>query len=216
MEHLVSDVKNIKESLHRMGRYIKDKTINGNNTNDIKDLESIGKVVWKFLSMVYDLHWDSLYVDDSKISFRNKVKSKFNPQVPKVPVNSKGKETVKSTYISPLPPSILVKTLKEVNEISKFFKKDKNPQKKSYTQALANLPRSKESLGSKSLATQTLCVCVLCMWLPIMLQLASINLDSSLGRNLNVHVDHILLNQDAIYFMSVVDLMNTRIQEGIP
>ena len=41
MEHLVSDVKNIKNSLHRMGKYIKDKTINDNNPNNIKDLDVV-------------------------------------------------------------------------------------------------------------------------------------------------------------------------------
>jgi len=46
-----------------------------------------------------------------------------------------------------------------------------------------------------------------------MLQLVSIDLDSSLERNLNVHVDHILLNQDVTYSMIVIGLMDTRIQE---
>jgi len=86
-----------------------------------------------------------------------------------------------------------------------------------YTRGIdCNSLTSKKGLGSKSLATQTLCVHVLYVQLPIMLQLASIELDSSLERNLNVCADHILLNQDAIYFMSVVDLTNTRIQEGTP
>ena len=61
-------------------------------------------------------------MDNSKTSFRNKVKSKFNPQTTKTPVNNKGKDTVKPTYVSPLPPPILAKMPKEVNEISKFFK----------------------------------------------------------------------------------------------
>jgi len=91
MKHLVSDVKNIKDSLYRIGIYIKGKTIIDSNTNNIKDLEDIGITVWEFLSAVYDSHWDSLYMDNSKILFRNKVKSKFNPQVPKAPVNNKGK-----------------------------------------------------------------------------------------------------------------------------
>jgi len=34
-------------------------------------------------------------MDDSKTSFRNKVKTKFNPQVPKSPTNNKGKESAK-------------------------------------------------------------------------------------------------------------------------
>jgi len=80
IEHLTSDVKNIKESLYRMGNCIKDKSVN-TNPNDVKNLDSVGKAVWEFLSVVYDSHWDGLYVDDSKTSFRNKVKSKFNPQI---------------------------------------------------------------------------------------------------------------------------------------
>jgi len=127
IEHLVSNIKNIKDSLYRMGKYIKGKFIIDGNANGIKDLDSIGKAIWEFLSAVYNLHWDSLYVDDFKTSFRNKVKSKFNPQVLKAPVNNKSEKAVKPTYISPLPPSIPVKIPKKVNEISKFFKKNDNP-----------------------------------------------------------------------------------------
>ena len=139
-----ADIKNIKESLCRMGNYIKDKSVNS-NPNNIKDLDSVGKVVWEFLSTVYDAHWDSLYVDDSKMSFRNKVKSKFNPQAPRTPVNNKGKETVKPTYVSPLSLPILAKTPKEVNEISKYFKKNDNLQKKSYAQA-SSKPQSSNAI----------------------------------------------------------------------
>ena len=45
MEHLVLDVKNIKDSLHRMGKYIRGKSIDNTNSNDVKDLEGIGNVV---------------------------------------------------------------------------------------------------------------------------------------------------------------------------
>jgi len=79
------------------------------------------------------------------MSFRNKVKSKFNPQVPKTPASNKGKETVKPTYISPLPPPIPAKTPKEVNEVSKYFMKVDAPQKKSYVQV------SSKFLNSSSL-----------------------------------------------------------------
>lgn len=86
MEHLVSDVKNIKDSLCRMGKYIRGKSIDS-NPNNIKDLEGVGKTVWEFLSSIYDSHWDRLYVDEA--NFRNKVKSKFTPQVPKSTNNNK-------------------------------------------------------------------------------------------------------------------------------
>ena len=50
-------------------------------------------------------------------------------------------------------------------------------------------------------------------WLQIMLLLVNTDLDSSLRRNLNVHVVYILSNQDAIFYMNVVDLMATGIWE---
>jgi len=55
MEHLMSNVKNIKEFLCRIGNYIKDKFVNS-NSNDVKNLDGMGKAVWKFLSIVYDAH----------------------------------------------------------------------------------------------------------------------------------------------------------------
>jgi len=79
------------------------------------------------------------------MSFRNKVKSKFNPQVSKTLASNKGKEIVKPTYVSPLSPPIPEKMPKEVNEVSKYFKKVNVPQKKSYTQV------SSKSLSSSSL-----------------------------------------------------------------
>jgi len=44
MEHLVSNIKNIKESHQRIGKYIKAKSVN-TNPNDVKDLNSIGKEI---------------------------------------------------------------------------------------------------------------------------------------------------------------------------
>jgi len=88
---------------------------------------------WRFISSLYKVHWDNLTVDNSNMSFRNKVKSKFSQQVIKKPVNNKGKNLIKPFYVSPLPPSILAKSPKEMNEISKFFKKNPPPTlKKSY------------------------------------------------------------------------------------
>ena len=78
MEHLASNVKNIKDSLQRMGKYIQGKSID-NNPNNIKNLGHIEKAAWEFLSLFYDSHWDSLYVDDNNTIFRNKVKFKFTP-----------------------------------------------------------------------------------------------------------------------------------------
>ena len=99
IKHLASEVKNIKDFLWRMGKYIRGKSIDS-NPNNIKDLEGVGKVVWEFLSSIYNLYWDSLYVDNTNTIFRNKVSSKFTPRVPKNSnIDSKDKDMVKSTFI---------------------------------------------------------------------------------------------------------------------
>ena len=118
MEHLVSNVKNTKDSLCRMGKYIWGKSIDS-NPNNIKDLKGIGKAVWEFLSSIYDSHWDRLYVDKANTTFRNKIKSKSTN-------NNKGKEIVKPTFISSISPLIPTKLQKEVNKLSKYFKKNTN------------------------------------------------------------------------------------------
>ena len=43
MEHLGLDIKNIKESLFRMEKYILGKGIDSSKANDIKDLKGLGK-----------------------------------------------------------------------------------------------------------------------------------------------------------------------------
>jgi len=59
------------------------------------------------------LHWNGLYVNKANTIFRNKVKSKFTPQVPKSTNNNKDKEIVKLTLISSIPPLIPAKSQKE-------------------------------------------------------------------------------------------------------
>ena len=57
-----------------------------------------------------------------------------------MPVNVKNKEVIKLTYVSSLLPPILAKSLKEVNEIFKYFKKNtSSAQKKSYMQASSKI-----------------------------------------------------------------------------
>ena len=100
MEHLASNTLNIKELLTRMQKFIAGKSINSDKANNLKDLNDIGKAIWEFISMVYDSHWDSLYVDNNNTTFRSKVKSKFSPQVKNIqPLVSKGKEVVKPLFV---------------------------------------------------------------------------------------------------------------------
>jgi len=87
MKHLALDIKNIKDSLIRIQKYIIGKSINDNSANQIKDFKGIGKATWRFISSLYEAHWNSLTADDSNMSFRNKLKSKFNQQTGKLVVN---------------------------------------------------------------------------------------------------------------------------------
>jgi len=112
--------------------------------------------MWEFISAIYESHWDNLFIDDNKTTFRNKVKSKLNPQITRPQVNNKGKETAKPTFISLLLLPIPAKSQKEVNEISKYFKKsDETPQKKSYTQA-SSQSKSVKLISSSSVAMDML------------------------------------------------------------
>ena len=45
LEHLPSDSKNIKESLHWITKYIKNKKIENNKANEVLDLKDIGKAI---------------------------------------------------------------------------------------------------------------------------------------------------------------------------
>ena len=78
MEHLASDVKHIKESLHWIQKYILNKLIEGDKANNVKDLEGISEVAWDFISALYESHWDHLIADKNNFSFKWKVKAQFN------------------------------------------------------------------------------------------------------------------------------------------
>ena len=120
-----------------------------------KDLSGMGKSIWEFISSVYDSHWDALFVDENNTTLRNKVKSKFAPQVKFPQTSNKGKDTPKPTFVSSIPPPIPAKSPKEVKEISKLFKKIKKPtMKKSYAQALTPKPHSSDK--SSNIAMNTL------------------------------------------------------------
>jgi len=68
--------------------------------------------------------------------FRNKVALKFTSEVNNILKNKGSKETKKLTFVSSLPPSIPTKSLKEVKDIMKYFKKNNNPRGKEMTRKL--------------------------------------------------------------------------------
>jgi len=53
MEHLMLDLKNIKDFLNFMAKYISNKHVDSSKSNDLEDFHSMGKAVWNFISSVY-------------------------------------------------------------------------------------------------------------------------------------------------------------------
>ena len=103
----------LKNPLSEWKKYISGKSINGAKANEVKDLMGMGKALWEFINVVYESQWDILFVENN-ITFRSKVKAKFNPQPRKSPLSSNNKDTVKPTYVLPMLSPIPAKLLKEV------------------------------------------------------------------------------------------------------
>ena len=148
VKHIVSDLKNIKQSLNFMVKYISNKKVNPKSSNDLEDFNSIGDMVWNFLSSVYQSSWDSLYTDNHSKSLRKKISAKLTPKVVPLTTNktTKNPNPVTINKAPPLP-SLLAKSKKKVNIISKYFLPNKpsvnnningnsNNSGKSYAQAI--------------------------------------------------------------------------------
>jgi len=53
IKQIASDIKNIKDSLNFMARYISNKKVNPSKANELKDFNSMGDSIWNFISLVY-------------------------------------------------------------------------------------------------------------------------------------------------------------------
>ena len=106
-----------------MAKYIENKKIDVNKSNDVPELEGVDKAAWKLLSAIYNLGWDPLFADKNKNSFKQKVLFKYTPRVNLVNTRKKGeKNKDKLAIIERLLPPIPAKSPKEVKEILKYFK----------------------------------------------------------------------------------------------
>ena len=153
MEYLASDAKNIKESLYYIIKYILNKKVKSGKANDVNDFKGVGKAAWGFISSLYKSEWDKPIADSNNHFFRYKVKAQFTQKTNKGSNIKKGKKSNvnKLALISKLSSPIQAKSPKEVNKISKYFKKNikKKDQKKSYTQASSSANITRETLKIK-------------------------------------------------------------------
>ena len=70
IKYLASDSKNIKDFLNFITKYITNKQVNPAKSNDLKNFNSIGKVIWNFISSIYQSKWDSLIANKNSNTFR--------------------------------------------------------------------------------------------------------------------------------------------------
>ena len=111
--------------IKNMTKYIKNKIIKKGKTNDITDLKEMGEVAWNFIASLYESDWDFLITDKDNHTLRQKVSAKFTPRIHKVKKKLTNKELVnKPASFVKISLPIPAKTPKEVNEISKYFKKN--------------------------------------------------------------------------------------------
>jgi len=150
MEHLPSDIKNIKIFLNSITKYILNKSVKREKVNDFEDFKDVGKVTWDFISAIYSSGWNTLWVNNN-ILFKTKVASKFTPKINSIPKNKDSKKTKKLASVSSLPPFIPMKLPKEIKDIVKYFKKSNNPKgkemaKMSYIQVSSSENITREAL----------------------------------------------------------------------
>ena len=144
-----------------MVKYISNKKVNPKSSNDLEDFNSISDMVWNFLSSVYQSSWDSLYTDNHSKSLREKISAKLTPKVVPLTTNKTTKNPNPVT-INKAPPlsSLLAKSKKKVNIISKYFLPNKpsvnnnvnsnsNNLGKSYAQAIKLSTNTSEVLKIK-------------------------------------------------------------------
>jgi len=91
--------------------------------NSIANLKSIDEAAWNFISSIYEVGWNELIADNENFSFRHKMKMQFNLSSNSINISKKDKDVAKVASISNLSPLILAKSPKEINIISKYFKK---------------------------------------------------------------------------------------------
>ena len=100
LEHLPSNSKCIKKSLTHIVKYIGNKNIDVNKSNNVVELREIDEAAQIFLSAFYNSGWDLLFANENKNSFRQNISHKFTPKTNSIIMGKKGeKNTDKPDYL---------------------------------------------------------------------------------------------------------------------
>ena len=107
IKQIASDVKNIKDSLNFMARYISNKKVNPSKANELENFNGISNSIQNFISSVYQANWDSFHTNNQAMTLRVKISSKFTPRITLNPSKS-NKEIAKHILVTieKIPPSL--------------------------------------------------------------------------------------------------------------
>ena len=70
IKYLVSDSKNIKDSLNFIAKYITNKQVDPAKSNNLEDFNGISEAIWNFIFSIYQSKWDSLIVNKNSNTLR--------------------------------------------------------------------------------------------------------------------------------------------------
>ena len=118
-------------SLLYMANFIRTRKVVNGKANNIPEPKNFGKVVWNFISSIYNSGWDSLLSDKYNNLFRTKFSNKFTLKSPKI--NSGLTLGAPKAEIIKLSSPISIYSCKKVLEKFKFFDKRKNTMTKAKT-----------------------------------------------------------------------------------
>ena len=110
-------------TLNFLATYIRNKQVIYGEVNNLENFNGISDTIWNFLSSIYKAKWDALYTDHKSNTLRIKILLKFTQRT--IPPNNGNKKDIPKLVpvtinkVLPLP----AKSKKEINTISKYFKK---------------------------------------------------------------------------------------------
>ena len=110
-------------TLNFLTTYIRNKQVIYGEVNNLKNFNGIGNAIWNFLSSIYEAKWDALYTDHKSNTLKTKISSKFTQRT--IPPNNGNKKDIPKSVPVTINkvPSLPAKSKKEINTISKYFKK---------------------------------------------------------------------------------------------
>ena len=128
-EFLQSDVRNMACSLQHMACFLKQRSLEGRDGNNIPQLELFGESAWDFISAIFESGWDQLHSSENT-SIRNNISTHFgNTQICDKAV--KNNAYPRTSIIKKTPPPIPPRPSKEQMESSKKRQKARTTKGKS-------------------------------------------------------------------------------------